>query len=83
MDGYDREFVRFTLAGNYYPTKLLSFGGRFEYRYRDHGQNTMLLSLTTGLHFPKFQVDFDYDYGADEDRKVVVQRYEVNVRKTF
>jgi hypothetical protein len=79
----DREMLAFTLAGNYYPTKTLSFGGRFEYRYYDPGVNRMLLNLSSSLYFPKFQIDFEYDYGTDEDQEVVVQRYEVNVRKTF
>ncbi len=83
MGGFDQEWMTYTLAGNYYPINFLSFGGRFEYRYYNPGQNIMLFSLSTGLHFPKFQVDFDYEYGTDDDRQIVVQRYEVNVRKTF
>ena len=83
MDGYDREVMSFTLTGNYYPTKILSFGGSFLYRYHDYGSDNMILRLNSGLYFPKFQVDFSYDYGTDDDRETVVQRYEVNVRKVF
>lgn len=83
LDGNDRQAITFTLAGDYYPNIWWRFGGGIDYLYRDFASDVLFYTLTTGIDFPKFKVDFRYRYGAEQDTDLVAHRYEVNVRKTF
>jgi hypothetical protein len=82
-DGIDKRELVFSLAGNYYPTRYWRMGGTASYYDYNFREDYMTLSLTTGLDFPLFQVDFTYDYGKAFDSNVIAHRYEVNVRKRF
>lgn len=83
MNDVSRSSMIFSLTGNYYPTRFWRLGSSAHYYYRDYAGNSIYYTLTTGLDFPKFKVDFSYRYGAGEDDNVVAHRYEVNVKKTF
>jgi hypothetical protein len=82
-DGVDKRAMIFSLTGNYYPTTYWRLGAGIFYHDYDFMDNVIYCSLTTGLDFPLFQVDFSYNYGATDYEKVVAHRYEMNVRKIF
>lgn len=82
-DGIDKRAVVFSLAGNYFPTSYWRLGADVSYYDYDFQSNAVYYSLTTGLDFPLFKVDFRYDYGASDYANTVAHRYEVNVKKTF
>ncbi len=83
LNDNDRQAVTFTLTGDYYPNTWWRLGASLDYYYRDFATDTLFYTLTTGIDFPMFMVDFRYRYGAEQDTDVVAHRYEVNVRKTF
>jgi hypothetical protein len=82
-DGVDRQAMIFGLAGSWYPTRYWRLGAQAHYYDYDFKADTLRLSLTTGLDFPLFKLDFSYEYGTIAQSNVVAHRYELNVRKTF
>jgi len=82
-DGIDKRAIVFSLAGNYYATTYWRLGADVSYYNYDFQADAIYFTLTTGLDFPLFKVDFRYDYGVTDYADTVAHRYEVNVKKTF
>lgn len=81
IDDHVNDGLRFTLLGEYYPTRRTLFGGSFRYENVNSQQDTYLYFLYAGVNFEKLQLRFEYEYGTEEN--VDEQRWEVNVRKVF
>lgn len=82
MNGANRSAAQFSLYGDYFPSRNWQLGMGVDYYYNDYSSDVLYYTLTTGLKFPLFMVDFSYRYGASSDN-VVAHRYEVNVKKKF
>ncbi len=88
ISGDEISTYTFTLFTDYYPTRqtLLEARWRYELNTADDS-DTMLVFLSGGIDFAKFQMRLDYSYGdrssGDVEPKRTEHKWEVLVRRTF
>jgi hypothetical protein len=78
----------FTLAGDWFPTKIALLGAKLRYRLFSADQGDELAAfLRAGLNFQKLQISLDYGYGtraaASAAPERVEHRWEMVVKKLF
>lgn len=88
VGGQSDSSYSFTLFSEIYPTRQTLLSAKLRYEFDTVAETgTMLVFLSAGIDFSKFQVEFDYAYGTRtagiSQPERVEHKWEMQVKKTF